>query len=437
MTARRVTGFAVLGVLVTCVLCGGTGIERLALRGSINPATREFILRAIGQAEKDRAALLLIELNTPGGLGESMREIVMAELGSSVPIVVFVAPAGARAGSAGVFITLAADVAAMAPGTNIGAAHPVDLFGGGATKDATEVEKATNDAAAFARSIAEERGRNASWAEEAVRESSALSAPDALARGVIDLIAADSGELLARLEGHTLFDGRVLHTAGLFTTEIRPTLRERLLGHLADPNLVYVLFILGLVGLVFEFFHPGMVLGLVVGVVCLVLALFGLQVLPTNVTGVVLVVFGMGLLATDIFTPTHGALTAGGIAGLLLGSLTLFDIPDRAVGLSWATVLLSVGTVAVLFLFILTKGLLAQRRRPVTGIATLVGAVGTARTDLAPQGTVFVRGEYWNARSLVGGIPAGHSVVVEGLDGRCLLVRAKTPVSQVDQPASG
>ena len=427
MTVQRVTGFVVLGALFTCFLCGGTGIERLALRGSINPATKEFILRAIGQAEKDQAALLLIELDTPGGLGESMHEIVMAELGSSVPIVVFVAPAGARAGSAGVFITMAAHIAAMAPGTNIGAAHPVSLFGGGEAKDATEAEKATNDAAAFARSIAEERGRNASWAQDAVRESSALSASDALTRGVIDLVAADSNELLARLEGRTLLDGRVLHTAGLPTTEIRPNLRECLLGRLADPNLMYVLFILGLVGLVFEFFHPGMILGLVVGVVCLVLALFGLQILPTNATGVVLVLFGTGLLVADVFTPTHGVLTAGGIAGLFLGLLTLFDIPDPAVGLSWSTIVLTVGTVAALFLFVLAKGLLAQRGPPVTGASSLVGAVGTARTDLEPQGTVFVQGEYWSARSLEGQIPAGHSVIVEGLDGRCLLVRSRLP----------
>lgn len=424
MTPRRVVGFVVLALLLLPFAGSGAGIERLSLRGSINPATSEFARRGIAQAEKDQAALLIIELDTPGGLGESMREIVTAELGSTVPIVVFVAPAGARAGSAGVFITLAADVAAMAPGTNIGAAHPVDLFGGGATKDTTEEEKATNDAAAFARSIAEERGRNTSWAEEAVRESSSLAASDALARGVVDLLAADSDELLARLDGHALPDGRVIRTAGLAVTEIRPTLRERLLGLLADPNLVYILFILGLVGLVFEFFHPGMTLGLIVGVVCLVLALFGLQILPTSVTGVVLVLFGIGLLVADAFTPTHGVLTAGGITGLVLGSLTLFNIPDRAVGLSWTTIAASVGTVAALFLFVLGKGLLAQRRRPATGPSTLVGAVGSARTDLEPEGTVFVQGEYWRARSLVGTIPAGQPVIVEGIERGRLLVRA-------------
>lgn len=395
------------------------------LTGSINPISKEFILRAIERAENDRAAMLVIELDTPGGLGESMRNIVMGELGSTVPIVVFVGPAGARAASAGVFITLAAHVAAMAPGTNIGAAHPVDLFGG-EEKGSTMAEKATNDAVAFARSIAEERGRDASWAEEAVRESGSLSAAEALTRGVIDVVVADTEELLARLDGYALRDGRVLHTAGLPVWEIRPTLRERLLGYLVDPNLVYVLFILGLAGLAFELFHPGIGFGLVVGVVCLVLALFGLQILPVNVTGVVLVLFGIALLALDVFTPTHGALTAGGIAGLLLGSLTLFDIPDRAVGLSLSTVLLTVGAITALFVFVLSKGLLIQRKRPVTGPSSLVGQVGSARTDLAPEGKVFIQGEYWDARSLEGPIPAGRPVVVERLDGRRLLVRSKS-----------
>jgi membrane-bound serine protease (ClpP class) len=393
------------------------------LTGSINPISKEFVLRAIDRAEKDRATTLVIELNTPGGLGESMRDIVMGELGSTVPIVVFVGPAGARAASAGVFITLAAHVAAMAPGTNIGAAHPVDLFGT-EEKGSTMAEKATNDAVAFARSIAEERGRDASWAEEAVRESGSLSATEALARGVIDMVVAGTEELLARLDGYALRDGRVLHTAGLSVWEIRPTLRERLLGYLVDPNLVYVLFILGLGGLAFELFHPGIGFGLVVGVVCLILALFGLQILPVNVAGVVLILFGIALFILDVFTPTHGALTAGGIAGLLLGSLTLFNIPDRAVGLSLSTVLLTAGAITSLFVFVLSKGLLIQRKRPVTGPPSLVGQVGSARTDLAPEGKVFIQGEYWDARSLEGPIPAGRAVVVERLDGRRLLVRS-------------
>jgi membrane-bound serine protease (ClpP class) len=424
----RKRALLLFGVVVALAVCAGRaadGIARIRLAGSINPASMGFVLRAAEQAERDGATLFLIELNTPGGLGESMRDIVIAELGSTVPVVVFVSPAGARAASAGVFIALAADVAAMAPGTNIGAAHPVDLAGGGDETGTTMSEKATNDAVAFARSIAEERGRDVSWAEEAVRESSSLSATEALARGVIDLVAADSSELLARLDGFALRDGRVLHTAGLPTNEIRPTLRERLLGYIVDPNLVYVLLILGLCGLAFEFFHPGIGFGLVAGGVCLVLALFGLQILPVNVAGVALVLFGIGLMVLDAFTPTHGALTAGGVASLLLGSFTLFDVPDRAVGLSTSTILLTVGAITALFGFVLSKGLLVQRKRPVTGAAFLVGAVGTARTDLDPDGKVFVQGEYWDARSLAGPIAAARPVVVEHVEGRKLLVRPK------------
>lgn len=404
---------------------GSGGIVHLPLIGSINPVSKDLVLRAITQAEESQASLLVIELNTPGGLGESMRDIVMAELASVVPIVVFVGPAGARAASAGVLITLAADVAIMAPGTNIGAAHPVDLMGGGQEQDETMTEKMTNDAVAFAKSIAEERGRNVEWAEAAVRESSSLTASEALAQGVIDLVVADFDELLERLDGYTLADGRVLQTAGLPVKEVKPSLRERLLGYLADPNIVYVLFILGLYGLIYEFFHPGIGFGLAAGGICLVLAFLGLQILPVNVVGVALVLFGVVLMVLDAFTPTNGILTTGGVVSLLVGSFTLFNIHNRAIGLSWSTILLTVGTMTALFVFIISKGLLIQRRQPVTGKSGMIGAIGNARSDLDPDGKVFIKGEYWEARSLEGRIHAGDPVVVERLEGRTLLVHRK------------
>jgi len=356
-------------------------------------------------------------------LGESTRDIVMAELGAAIPIVVFVGPAGARAASAGVFVTMAADVAAMAPGTNIGAAHPVDLMGAGQEEDSTMSEKVVNDSVAFAKSIAEERGRNVEWAEQAVRESSSLTASEALAEGVIDLVVSDREELLERLDGYALPDGRVLATSGLALKEIRPSLRERLLGYLADPNLVYILFIIGLYGLIYEFFHPGIGFGLAAGGVCLALALLGLQILPVNIVGIVLVLFGVLLMVLDAFTPTNGILTTGGVISLLIGSFTLFDIPSRTIGLSWTTIFITVGTMTALFVFVVSKGLLAQRRRPVTGIEGMAGAIGSARTDLDPGGKVVVKGEYWDARSLEGTILAGDRVVVERLEGRRLLVR--------------
>ena len=423
MKLRTYSLFALAVILVSLCAFPAGEIVKLQLTGSINPVSRDLVLRAIDVAEESQAALLVVELNTPGGLGESMRDIVMAELGATVPIAVFVGPAGARAASAGVLITMAADVAAMAPGTNIGAAHPVDLMGGGQEQDETMTEKITNDAAAFAKSIAEERGRNVEWAEKAVRESSSLTALEALEEGVIDLVVADLQELLIQLDGYSLPDGRVLETEGLPIREVKPNLRDRLLGYLADPNIVYILFIVGLYGLIYEFFHPGIGFGLAAGGICLVLAFLGLQILPVNIVGIALVLFGVLLMVLDAFTPTNGILTTGGVVSLLAGSFTLFNIPDRAVGLSWSTIIVTVGAMTVLFAFIISKGLLIQRRRPVTGKAGMIGAVGTARSDLDPKGKIFVKGEYWNAEAVGEHIVAGDQVVVEKQDGRTLIVR--------------
>jgi len=418
---------AACGLLLTAsAACLAGPIVRVALRDSINPVTRDFVVRAIEAAAARDAALLVLELDTPGGLVDSTRDIVAAQLASPVPIVVFVAPSGARAASAGAFLTLAADVAAMAPGTNVGAAHPVSLGGtseGDAEGGSAAADKAAQDAAAFARSIAEQRGRDVEWAQAAVLESSSITATEALARNVIDLVADDFADLLVRLDGHTLPDGRTLATLGLPVETIRPTLRERLLGLLADPNLVYILFLLGLYGLIYEFFQPGIGFGLAAGGVCLLLALFGLQVLPVNVVGIVLVLFGVALVVLDAFTPTNGILTAGGVVALLVGSLTLFDIPDRRFGLSWITILSVVSVTTALSVFVLSKGLLAQARRPAVGVSALVGRTGTARTALDPEGTVFVHGEYWDARSSDGTIPAGAEVRVERVEGRTLVVR--------------
>lgn len=418
--------FVVICLGASLVCLGMSEIYHLVLDGSINPVSKDLVLRGIKQAEAANAELFIIELNTPGGLGESMRDIVMAELASSVPIVVFVSPAGACAASAGVFITMAADVAAMAPATNIGAAHPVNLLGGAESdQDATMTKKAENDAVAFAKSIAERRNRNVEWAEKAVRESSSLTASEALSNNVIDMIAGDLDELLTRLDNYVLPGGQVLHTAGYEVKKILPSLRERILNYLVDPNIVYVLFILGLYGLIYEFFHPGIGFGLAVGGLCLILAFFGLQILPVNIVGVALILFGVVLMILDVFTPTSGILTTGGVISLLVGSLTLFNIQNRAIGLSWATIFLTVGTVTALFVLILSKGLLIQRKRPVTGKSGMIGAVGNARSNISPSGKVAVKGEYWDATSIEGPIHAGDQVVVERVEGRKLLVRRK------------
>ncbi|MCK5247037.1 nodulation protein NfeD [Candidatus Bipolaricaulota bacterium] len=421
----------ILSLCAICVLIIGMSVVaqseilRLELNTSINPISKDIVIRTIREAESVDAALVVIELNTPGGLDQSTRDIVAAILGSSVPIVVFVSPSGARAASAGTFITMAADIAAMAPGTNIGAAHPVSLIGGGdgdASSESTSMDKAANDSAAFARSIAEQRGRNVEWAEAAVLESSSLSASEALEANVIDLIADDFPGLLRTLDGREV-KGKILNTLRAQVREIRPSLRERLLGLLADPNLVYLLFILGLYGLIYEFFQPGIGFGLAAGGVCLLLALFGLQILPVNIAGIALVLFGMALMVLDTFTPTNGILTLGGVAALLIGSLTLFNIPDRSIGLSLGTIFAVVGLSAAFTIFVLSKGLMIQRKRPVTGINALIGAVGVVRRDLSPNGTIAIHGEYWDTHSVEGPIRSGVRVRVQGIDGRTLLVR--------------
>ncbi|RLE39091.1 nodulation protein NfeD [Candidatus Acetothermia bacterium] len=421
-------GFLVPTALVLAVSFGlaalSAPIVRLSLDTSINPISRDYTLRGLDKAEEIGASLIVIEINTPGGLESSMRDIVSAELSSTIPIAVFVSPKGARAASAGTFITLAADIAAMAPGTNIGAAHPVSLVGtSGGEEGSTEAEKAANDAAAFARSIAEKRGRNVEWAEKSVLESAAISAEEALQNGVIDLIAEDFDDLLLKLDGYTLPDGRTITTEGLPVMTIEPNLRERLLGLLADPNLVYILFILGLYGLIYEFFHPGVGFSLAAGGICLLLALFGLQILPVNVVGVVLILFGIGLIILDAFTPTNGILTGGGVVSLLAGSFTLFDIPDRAVGLSWGTIIAVVAVTTALFAFVISKALLIQKKPVVTGREALIGRRGVVRRELNPKGTVFINGEYWNARSSGERIPAGANVIVERIEGGTLIVR--------------
>ncbi len=423
----------IMSLCAVCILIIGMSVVaqseilRLELSTSINPISRDIVVRTIREAQSVNAALIVIELNTPGGLDQSTRDIVAAILGSSVPIVVFVSPSGARAASAGTFITMAADIAAMAPGTNIGAAHPVNLLGGGegdsdASSESTSMDKAANDSAAFARSIAEQRGRNIEWAEAAVLESSSLSASEALEADVIDLIADDFPGLLRALDGREV-KGETLNTLGAQVREIHPTLRERLLGLLADPNLVYVLFMLGLYGLIYEFFQPGIGFGLAAGGVCLLLALFGLQILPVNIAGIALLLFGMGLMVLDAFTPTNGILTTGGVVALLIGSLTLFNIPDRSIGLSLGTIFAVVGVSAALSIFVLSKALMIQRKKPVTGTNTLIGAVGGVRRDLTPNGTIAIRGEYWDAHSVEGTIRLGERVRVQGIDGRTLLVR--------------
>jgi len=419
----------VIALLLMCSMAwisdGLAQVLQLDLADTVNPATSGYVVRALAEAEQAAADLVLIRLDTPGGLDSATQEMVAAILNSPVPVVVWVGPPGARAASAGTFIVYAADVATMASGTSVGAAHPVALTGE-ETESAT-VEKAVNDAVARLRSIAELRGRNATWAEEAVRKSATATASEALELGVIDLKADSVEGLLIALDGWELPDGRVLRTATLELRTVPMGVRERLFSMLANPNLVYILLMLGLYGLIYEFFSPGIGIGFAVGGISLLLALLGLQVLPFSFVGVGLILFGVSLMVLDAFTPTDGILTLGGLVGLVLGSFSLFELDTPVLGLSWATIAVTVTVLTAIFLFIASKGLLAQRR-PGRAMTTMEGLAGVAKDDLTPEGWVHVHGEYWHARGEgEKAIHAGDPVVVLRQEGRTLIVRRRAP----------
>ena len=378
--------------------------------GSINPTSSDYLQRAIEESARLDASILLIELDTPGGLVTSTQDIIQAMLGSSVPIVVYVAPQGAWAGSAGTFITLAAHVAAMAPGSSIGAAHPVEL--GGAPAPPAEGEqkqgpshmerKAENMLAAFIESIAKKRKRNVEWAEKAVRESVAVTADEALELNVIDLVAKDRAELLEKLEGRVVETdaGPVrLLLAGESEHEIEMGVVTRVLDVIADPNVVWLLFMAGLALLYVEFNQPGLVVPGVLGAGCLVLALIAVQVLPFSWMGVMLVLLGAGLLVAEAFVTSWGLLFAGGLACLLIGGGLLFDRPDLS-DLSidfWRVLVPAVSALGLCVGFLILAVGRVVRRAQTAGVDELIGMIGIASTRLDPSGTVFVRGEYWRA----------------------------------------
>jgi membrane-bound serine protease (ClpP class) len=409
------------------LLCAQPVIS-IRIDGTINPAVAQFIHRSLEKAAIEKSPCLLIHLNTPGGLLESTRNIVGDLLESSVPTIVFVSPAGAHAGSAGVFITLAASVAAMAPGTNIGAAHPVGMQG---QPDSIMNEKVTNDAAAFIRDIAEKRKRNLSWAEEAVRESVAISSTEALQKNIIDFIASSDQELLSQADGKLIGLGAsqaTLHTKGAREEVLEMGFVEKMLNLISDPNIAYVLMMLGFYGLMFELFNPGAIFPGIVGFIALVLAFYSLHSLPLNYAGVALIVFGIVLLLLEIKVVSHGMLAIGGIVSLLLGSLLLIK-PGTDLELfriSRAVIFSAVGLTSCFFLFVVGMGLRAQRWRPVSGIDGMLNEMGVALESLDPAGLIQVRGEIWKALSQGGRINPGEKIIVKAV--RDLTLYVERPV---------
>ncbi len=397
---------------------------------TINPATAEFIHRAISKAKKEKAECLIIHLNTPGGLLKSTRTIVGDMMESSVPVIVYISPSGADAGSAGVFITLAAHFAVMAPGTNIGAAHPVSMQTGG---DSIMYGKITNDAAAFIRTIAEKRNRNIEWAENAVRKSFSYSETEALKDSVIDFIAKNDGELLQMIDGKNaqVNSGVVtLHTKNATVETYNMSFVEKLLNIISDPNIAYILLMLGFYGIMFELYNPGSILPGIVGVISIILAFYSLQTLPVNYAGLALIVFALILFLLEIKIMSHGMLAIGGIISLLLGSMMLIRTGSGEIGrISWSVIISSVVATSLFFLFIIGMGLKAQRIKPVTGAVSLIGKIGKAKESLNPSGMILVNGELWQAQSLSGEINEGEKVRIKSMEGFKLFVEKAPEVS--------
>ncbi len=397
----------------------------IKIDGAINPVTAEFIHRSLQVARTEKAECLLIHLNTPGGLLESTRKIVSDILESPVPVVVFVSPAGSRAASAGVFITLSADIAAMAPGTNIGAAHPVALQGG---MDSTMSEKATNDAAAFIRAIAEKRKRNLAWAEEAVRQSISITENEALQKNVIDLVAKNTAELLSDIDGKSipLNSGTVtLHTRNAQVETVNMKSSEELLALLSDPNIAYVLLLLGIFGILFEFYNPGAIFPGIIGVISLILSFYSMSALPINYAGLALLIFSIILFLLEIKIASHGLLALGGIVSLLLGSIMLIR-PESSldvIGISRSVIVTAVIVTALFFFFVIGIGLKAQKRKPVTGVEGIMEETGESLEILDPTGTVRIHGETWNAESVGGKINKGEKVQVTAMKDLKLYVK--------------
>jgi membrane-bound serine protease (ClpP class) len=402
----------------------------IELHDAVQPASANFVVRSLRWAADEGLGCLVIELDTPGGLDSSMRRMIKAMLASSVPVVVYVSPAGSRAASAGVFLMMAAHVAAMAPGTNLGAAHPVSIGGGlgrgDQQPDTTMIAKVTNDAVAYVRALAESRGRNADWAERAVRESVSASANEALELGVIDLMAANRAELLKAVDGREVdVAGRMqrLNTAGAPIIEREMNLRDQILGAIANPNIAYLLLLLGGLGIFFELSHPGTLFPGIVGAICLFLAFFALQMLPVRGAGVALIALAIILFILEIKVTSYGALTIGGVAALVFGSLMLYETNGTGIRLDLGVMLPSIVIVAGLFIFGIVMAIRAQTISTLTGREGLVGKVGEARSDLAPKGRVFVHGEIWNAISTTP-VAKGAPVRVCRVEGMQLIVEA-------------
>jgi membrane-bound serine protease (ClpP class) len=399
----------------------------ITIASSINPPVAEFITRAIAKAEKDKAAALVMQLDTPGGLDTAMRTIVQGLLNTTVPVIVFVSPSGARAASAGVLIVLAADLAVMAPGTNIGAAHPVNI--GGKDIDKTMIQKVEKDMVAYARSIADQRKRNADWAESAVLKSESITAEKALELKVIDLIAQDLPDLLQKAEGREITTSKqpkIIRTKGHPLVPIKENIRDRILRTISDPNLAYILMMIGTMGIFFELIHPGGIFPGVIGAICLILAFFAMQTLPVNYAGVMLIFLSIVFFIAEVKVISHGLLTVAGIVSLTLGSLMLFKTGEGQMGLSLQVLITTVLVISAFFILVISLAVRAYRAKTRTGEKGIIAEAGRVKERISPDrtGKVFVHGEIWNAQADEV-LEPGQAVEVTGIENLILKVKGK------------
>ena len=430
-------GMLAVALISIAAQAASSDILVLQVKGTVNPVLVDYIGRGIEQAEEEDAVACIIQLDTPGGLDTAMRDIVQSIVSARVPVVVYVSPSGARAASAGVFITMAAHVAAMAPNTAIGAASPVSLGPEGEQQiSETMKEKILNDAAAYIRSIAGAHGRNMEWAEKAVREAASATEKEALELDVIDLVAPDLDSLISQLDGRevALLDGSVvtLNTKDAAVSYVEMTTGEKFLFAIADPNIAYILLSVAVLGITAEIFNPGLIFPGVIGGICGLLAAYALGMLPVNIAGILLIILAFGLFIAEAFTPGFGLFTAGGIAALVIGSLILYKGGGPSVKVDPGLIATITVIIAGFLAFVVQRVVRAHRRQATTGREELVGKTAIVKVALDPQGMVLFKGERWTAISESGRIEPGEEVIITGIDGLTLRAVRKTKKEVVE-----